>query len=505
MPAASALARTASDDADRTPRGIGPALAKRRAAWAGLEPTQLMVAFAALCAFAAAAFAPQMLWDGDTLWHLKTGQWMLAHHQLLKADPFSFTVPGRSWTNLEWLSELVMAPIQAAGGWSGLDLFFGLMIGALAWILGAETIRRLPLFSWAAALFLAIACTTQSWLARPHLVALPILALWTVQLMRAREAGRAPTLWLLPVMTLWANVHGSFLLGLALIVPFAGEAVIEETADRLKAARGWVLFGLAAGACALVTPHGVDGLLHPIRIGSMRALQQIAEWKSTDFSRPTALELSLVTALFALLYRGVKVPLVRLVILLGLLHLTFKETRHQMVLAVVAVLLLAEPIGRALAGDKPAFALPKMSAGVRMAALAAMALAFVGLAATRLLIPAHLTDGPTAPIAALAQVPQDLRAQPVLNDYGMGGYLIFNGVKPFIDGRADMYGDDFFDAYVKAVKPDPARLAALLGRYRIRWTILRAENPAIAAMDAMPGWKRLYADKSAVVHVKVGG
>jgi len=502
MPAASALARTIPDDE----AGARPDLRRRLAgAWAGWtvpEPMRLLVLFGALCAFAAAAFAPQMLWDGDTLWHLKTGDWMLSHHRLATADPFSFTVPGKPWTNLEWLSELVMAPIYAAGGWSGLHLWFAFAIGALALILGAETARRLPPFSWAAALFLALACTTQSWLARPHLMALPILALWTVQLMRAREARRATPLWLLPVMTLWANLHGSFLLGLALVVPFAAEALIEEGPDRLKAVRGWVLFGLAAGAAALITPHGIDGLLHPIRIGSMRTLQQIAEWKSSDFSRPTALELSLVTALFALLYRGVKVPLVRLVILLGLLHLTLKETRHQMVLAVVAVLLLAEPIGRALAGDKPAFALPKMSPRVRMAALAGIVLAFVAVSAARLAIPAHLTDGPAAPIAALAHTPQDLRAQPVLNDYGMGGYLIFNGVKPFIDGRADMYGDDFFEAYVKALKPDPARLAALLARYHVRWTILRAENPAIPAMDAMPGWKRLYADKSAVVHVR---
>ena len=484
-----------------------PARSDAGRSWTSLaapDATSLMVLFAALCAFAAAAFAPQMLWDGDTLWHLKTGDWMLSHRQVPAVDPFSFTVPGRPWTNLEWLSELVMAPIYALGGWSGLHLWFAFAVGALTLILGAATARKLPVFSWAAALFLAIACTTQSWLARPHLMALPLLALWTAELIRAREARRIPPLWMLAMMTLWANLHGSFLLGLALIAPFAAEAAIEDGSDRLRTARTWILFGLAAGAAALITPYGIDGLLHPIRIGSMRTLQQIAEWKSSDFSRPTALELSLLTALFALLYRGVKIPLIRLVVLLGLLHLTLKETRHQMVFAVVAVLLLAEPIGRALAGDKPAFALPRLSPRVRTAALAAMLVAFMSVSAARLMIPAHLTDGPSAPIAALAHVPQDLRAQPVLNDYGMGGYLIFNGVKPFIDGRADMYGDDFFEAYLKALKPDQAKLQALLDRYRVRWTILRAENPAIPTMDAMPGWKRLYADKSAVVHVKVG-
>jgi len=159
---------------------------------------------------------------------------MLDHHQIARADPFSYTVHGKPWTNLEWLSEILMAPVWRAGGWSALVLMFGLAVGALTWILGSELARRLKPLSWACALVLALACTTQSWLARPHLLALPILALWTVQLMHARERNRAPPLWLLPVMTVWANLHGSFLLGLLLIAPFAAEALMEETADRMK-------------------------------------------------------------------------------------------------------------------------------------------------------------------------------------------------------------------------------------------------------------------------------
>ena len=468
------------------------------------EPAQLMILACALLSFAAAAFAPQLLWDGDTLWHIATGDWMIAHHQIVRADPFSYSVPGHPWTNLEYLSELVMAPIYGAGGWSGIHIGFGLALGAATWILGSELSRKLPPLSCAAALFLALACTTQSWLARPHLLALPILALWTVQLIRAREAGKAPPLWLLPVMTLWSNLHGSFLFGLALLAPFALEAVLETGADRIKAIRGWGLFGIAAGVAALLTPHGVEAVIAPIKLMSMRILPQIVEWKSSDFSRPTPLELSLLTALFVLLYRRVNIPLIRLLTLLGLLHLTLHQTRHQMVLAVVGVLLLAGPVGKALAEAGPSSRLPRMSPTVRSGVLAAILVVFAATAAIRMAIPAQLTDGPGAPIGALAHVPEALRRQPVFNEYGMGGYLIFNHVRPFIDGRADMYGDDFVDSYMKASKPDPARLKALLGRYGVRWTILTSDNPTVSAMDAMPGWKRLYADKTAVVHVNAG-
>ncbi len=471
--------------------------------WAAPSAVQLMVLAFAVCAFTAVAFARQLLWDGDTLWHLATGQWMLDHRQIVVADPFSFTAPGKPWTNLEWLSEVVMAPVYDAGGLSGVQLLFALALGVLTWILGGELARKLPPFSCAVTLFLALACTSQSWLARPHLLALPVLALWTVQLLKARERGRAPALWLLPVMTVWANLHGSFMLGLALVGPFAAEALCEAPrTDRLRVVRDWGLFGVGALVAALITPYGVMGPVYTLQLMTMRSLPDIVEWRSANFSRIGPLELTLLTTLFVILYRGVKIPIIRLATVLGLLHLALHETRHQMVLAVVGSILLAEPVGRALVGAGPSPRLPPLSNRVRAGALAVMAVTVAVVIAVRLAIPAQLTEGPTAPIAALARVPEALRRQPVLNEYGMGGYLIFNHVRPFIDGRADMYGDEFVQPYMKATKGDAAALRTLISRYHVRWTLLGIDDPAVANMDALKGWSRLYSDKWAVVHVK---
>ncbi len=497
-----ALARTVHDQG-AAPR---PYAAPARSWWGPDAPgsTQLMVLLFAVCAAAAAAFAPQMLWDGDTLWHLTAGDWMWAHHQVTRVDTFSYTALGRPWINLEWLSEVIMAPVHAAGGWSGLQLFFALALGALTWILGSEISRKLPPFSCAVALFLILACTTQSWLARPHILALPILALWTVQLLRAREAGRSPPLWLLPVMTVWANLHGSFLFGLALIGPFALEALVDSAAtDRMKTIRAWGLFGVLALLASLITPHGVDGIVYPIKLMTMRTLPDIVEWQSSNFSHLSSFETSLLAVLFILLYRGVKIPVFRLITVLGLLYLTLHETRHQMVLAVTGGLLLVQPIGEAMAGSDPIVRLPKLAPAVRYGVLAAILVVVAGVSAIRFAVPATLTDGPTAPITALAHVPPALRQQPMLNEYGVGGYLIYNHMPPFIDGRADMYGDDFIETFLKA-KTDPVRMQALIARYGMRWSILATNNPGVGVIDALPGWKRIYADKWNVVQVKTG-
>ncbi|MDV6329139.1 hypothetical protein Q5L94_13915, partial [Idiomarina sp. Sol25] len=67
----------------------------------------------------------------------------------------------------------------------------------------------------------------------------------------------------------------------------------------------------------------------------------------------------------------------------------------------------------------------------------------VAMVTLRLSIPVARPENPATPAAALAHVPLELRAGPVLNEYAFGGYLIWQGVKPFIDSRADLYGDRF--------------------------------------------------------------
>jgi hypothetical protein len=113
------------------------------------------------------------------------------------------------------------------------------------------------------------------------------------------------------------------------------------------------------------------------------------------------------------------------------------------------------------------------------------------------------SDAPV-PAAALAAVAAAKVSGPVLNDYGFGGYLIFSGIPPFIDGRAELYGDEFFRRYVEAMLLQSNELPQLLDRYAIAWTLIAPERPAAILLDHLPGWRRLYADDVAVVHVRSG-
>ena len=165
---------------------------------------------AGLLGYAVVLLAPQVLNDGDSYWHVAAGGWMLDHARILRSDVFSFTFNGRPWHTHEWLAEVLMALAFRTAGWSGVILLYGAAAGSAMAILARQLRRSLDGLALAVALLLAFACLTPSLLARPHLLALPLLTAWTAGLLRAREAERAPPLTLAALMTPWANLHGGF-------------------------------------------------------------------------------------------------------------------------------------------------------------------------------------------------------------------------------------------------------------------------------------------------------
>lgn len=455
------------------------------------SPALTFALFAALAAFALAAFSPGVLNDGDTYWHIRAGEWMLAHHAVLRTDIFSYTNAGHPWHTAEWLSEIFLALAFDAGGWAGVHLLTAIAAGATAGIVGWFVRSRLDFTPAVLLTVLGLACVTGSLLARPHILTWPLLAAWTVGLVIAREKERSPGWWLILLMPLWANLHGGFAFGLALAGGFAVEAVIDSP-RRARTVCTWGLFIALATVSALLTPFGVSGLVFPLKLNAMHGLAHIGEWQASDFSTLSPFTIALLALLGFGLLGKVKLPAGRLLLLLVLVWLAAAHGRHQMLLGICAPLMLAPTLAR----QWPA----KDEAGSSMfAGLAVFLIAIATVA--RLMLPVARSDDAVTPATALAHVPRFVRETPVLNDYSFGGYLIWNGIKTFIDSRADLHGDIFLSNYADITAPDQDALAAALTYYHVRWTIFAANAPVVKLLDATPGWHRYYADKVAVVHV----
>jgi hypothetical protein len=451
-----------------------------------------------------------LLHDPDTYMHIAAGRWMLAHRALPLADPFSFTMAGAHWAPSEWLGEIILAAVYGLARWGGTIVLtaacFGFAIGLLTWFL----LRRLePLPAVIAALAGAVLVLPHL-LARPHVIALPLMVLWCGGVIAARDDSRGPPWFVLPAMLLWANLHGSFLFGIALAGYLSGEAVLssKEWSARFREARRWGGFVIAAIAVSLLTPNGLTALVQPFRLMAMPALQAgFGEWQQADLAAFPVLGLWLAGAAVLVVLARRQMAWTRLVLLLGLAYMALAHVRHADLLGLVGPLAVASALGPRLKELlRPAAASPLLRGAALLARssqlpgrLLILAVAVI-VSLPVLLRPIDRSADAVTPQAALDAARRLDLTGPVFNSEAFGGYLIFSGVPTFIDGRIELYGNDFLAAYLNAERGDTVVLAGLLDRYHIAWALLQTASPAVAALDRVPGWRRVYGDDRAVVY-----
>jgi len=147
-----------------------------------------------------------LLGDGDTGWHIRTGDYILAHGAVPAQDIFSFSRPGQPWFAWEWLSDVIFAQCHRFWGLEGVAVLGGLLVCLSAALLFAWLLRRGTGAGIALGVTLAAASAASvHYLARPHLFSLVLLiaGLWLLD-----EDRREPTYWLwtlVPMAAWWAN------------------------------------------------------------------------------------------------------------------------------------------------------------------------------------------------------------------------------------------------------------------------------------------------------------
>ena len=423
--------------------------------------------------------------DGDVSWQIAAGQWILSHAQIPHSDPFSYTVAGRSWVAMEWLSEIAYGAAFRVAGYGGVAAIVATALIALHAIVFFYLKRRVSIFVLIGSIFILDLVLAPFVLARPHVLAWPLLAAWTTALLAASEEGRPPSLWWTLLLVLWTNAHASFPLAIAMAGAIGFDSVV---AARWANVRAWLLFGVVSVAALMLNANGVAGLLQPFRTANLAMLPFIGEWHASSPHATPCFFGVLLAGIGALLWLGVRIPLGRLVLLLVLLGLAFAHVRHQSSFIIVAALVVPPLfISRPTAADVPKW-------------LLFGAMPMLAYACLSGLTPPESAANPRSLIAA---IPAPLRAQHVFNEYTFGGPLILAGIKPYIDGRAEIYGDAFVADYADIIGGDMAAFDRAVQRYDIRWAVLpNASKALIRGLETSGQWRRIYADKIGVIEVR---
>ncbi|MCA1475581.1 hypothetical protein [Bradyrhizobium sp. NBAIM08] len=447
-----------------------------------------------------------LLQDSDSFWQIKIGQWILDHRAMPMIDFYSFTRTGAPWISTSWLSQVAFAFSHAHWGWAGpviltaaaVALTVAIFVHLLEAHIGAP---RAVLFA-----MLALLLSIHHVLARPHILALPVMVAWVGLLMAAASRRSAPSWTWLPLMALWANLHGGFVLGLALIGPISLEAVEHAgKGRRLALFMRWVLFGIGALIASCCTPYGwrtLQGATNILSLGELLTL--IVEWMPANFATFTPFEGALLALIAFGYYRGLVLSAPRIFLILFLTWSALSHVRSIDAFAFLVPLVLAKPLGEMF----PQPALEPAGAdswpGRYVTALGALMIVAASWTSTSLYLGHHrftftMTQTPVAAVDLLEQ----RKVQRVFNAYQFGGYLISRNIPVFVDGRAELYGEKFIMDFFKATEgKKPELLPRLLDEHKIDATLLGADAPGPQILDQLKGWKRIYADDIAVIHVR---
>ena len=447
----------------------------------------------------------RLLLDPDTQWQITVGQWILDHGAVPETDVYSFTMRGQPWMSTQWLAQVLYAKSFAWFGWSGPVVLAAGASAATFALLARFLSQRLSNSATLVFVSVALALASPHILARPHVLAFPVMVAWVEGLIAAADKHRAPSFWLLPLMVLWANLHGGFVFGLVMIAPIALDAVVNaEAHSRRPLVLQWAAFAAAALVASCCTPYGWNALLASQKILALgSALPLITEWRPADFGSLRPFEIVLLGGIGLALFRGIKLPPLRILLLLGLIHMALAQGRAAEILALLAPLILAAPLAPQIGGaDVAGSTAAPPARGVLFAGIAfALVTGTLAFASVHRFAP----NTRNSPVAAVIEL-KKLNLARVFNDYDFGGYLIASGVAPFIDGRTEFYGEKFFvDHNAASGLMEPDNLFRLLEEYKIEGTLMRTQSAATKLLDHIDGWQKVYADDIATIHVRKEG
>ncbi len=465
--------------------------------------------------------------DTDLWGHIRFGQAVIALHHLVLKDPYSYTMYGSPWSNHEWLTEVVMAAAYNAFGVVGLKLWKFACAAAtmLLVVTGLAETRATPAAQLNTLTVVAIAMMPQMEF-RPQLFTFMLFAAMIALLARDNYRGHAPLWLVIPMMALWANLHGGFIMGIAALALYAGVVAIGDLAGGAGLARTLRLAALAVAAliATMATPYGLETwspVLHALRNPMTRIA--VTDWQPLLFAmlrqwraQPAGViyMLCAVALMFAFVStvglerRGGDSPLIAIAVVMCVA--AFVAVRN-LPLAIIACalpvarhssLLFAHLRERAEAATGEKFDAPsaRSSTSPWLAGGIAAALAvYSGIFSPRLRMDKPYPSGAVAFMRA-----HDLHGN-LLADFGWGEYMIWHTApasKVFIDGRYDtVYPYTLIDRYIDFYFDRPGA-AAVLTAYPHDLVLIPPTSRAYNLMSRQADWKMIYRDAGSALFAR---
>lgn len=449
--------------------------------------------------------------DPDLWWHIKDGADILATHRWPTTDPYSFTVHGQPWIAFEWLGDVLLATVSRLGGVLWLDvllIILGSAVMIALYYLGTLRSGNSKAGFLAAGLLCSLAFP--SFTLRPQMLGYLFLVLTMIALEFFRQ-GKHRAIWFLPPLILvWINTHGSWIIGMGAIFAYwiCGLKSFEVGGI---VARAWTpserrqisfVFMLCL-AVLPITPYTTQLAAFPFTRATSFPLSDtyVVEWWPMPFDT-SAGKLFLAVLIGFLVFQVVHRFSWRLeefaLFLFGAVTACV-ERRFILLFVPFCVPLVATIFARWL----PAYDRRKEHYALNAALIAAVIAAMVWFHPTQSSIDREIAK--RFPVGAVSYIRQHTVPGPTFNAYNFGGYLVWALAperKVSVDGRAEIYeSGGTLASYLHIVGLEPGALT-LLANYHVNSCLVENDAPLATVLAALPQWQKVYSDNISALFVR---
>jgi hypothetical protein len=470
----------------------------------------------------------RMLRDPGTYWHIAAGEKMLSNGEVLRTDPFSYSMQGQTWIAQQWLAECIMALLLRLAGLDLLLLTAVTIIAAMFAML-AERLIRCGCTPLAMSLLIALILGGSSFhfLVRPHLATFAMMGLLQMILMDVESGRCAPhRLLLAPLMLiLWTNLHGGALGGAMVI---GAVLSIWLVAPYVPGLRRYVsepgttpLLGVVLAASVLaviVNPYGPR--LPSAWIGLMQSSvlpQVIIEHAPLRLASFEGLSILTTAALYAYLLGLAFRDEFRVAWLVPMFwfFMALARVRHGPLFAISAGFCIADMLPFARPGIivrtlprqfmhraqeailRPWLAPACVCALAAILQMTAIHVPLIGAGWAR--VPADVGSLPA--LAALQHEIHTTSNARVFNEMRYGGLAILRvpEARCYIDDRCELYGDQGLERYVALVR-DPSLFRGLADYDHLSLALISRGSRLDRHLAIQPDWQCAYSDAIATVY-----
>lgn len=406
---------------------------------------KLGLAFVAVLFLAIFSFG----FGNDYYWHIKAGEYIVTNLKIPYYDIFSWYGISNHlyWMSHEWLSEVILYLYNIVFKNFGPLIFNITIYGTLIFILfkfNKEKMKKNYLFTllWS---LIGLLIFSRVMLPRPHMISYILLAFTIYILYDNFNNQKSKKIYFLPFITLlWSNLHGGssnlpyilcfiFLICGLFKFKFCKLEASKITREQIKK---YLICGILSILVIAINPHGIKMISYPyINMQDDVMISSISEWASPSLNNASDYGdfLLLGIVIIVMIITNKKVKLIEFVILGAFLVLGFKSLKFMPLLYIASTFIIFNFIGEYKFGYEK-----------HLNIIVLIIVIISGI----LFVPKLMNSYNEKPISdEIINYIKEQNPKRLFNFYDYGGYLIYNDIKVFIDGRADMYSKyNFSDA-----------------------------------------------------------